>query len=308
MTRGACHDSGSVSENSLGHKFDSFMASDIKTISLKALERSRSTIEDLVKTYLPLLDLPLSSFFKHMDLIVWLEATIYQLDEENEEWCSMMITKDHAINQPPTGPLQLSGERSLITQMLTQRGLMDERIEAELSAGDSYWQMERDIAQRLANGGVISESNVMQAHGIKSFDYRLLFLVFHRLFQKPYDEALISFLHIDERLVDISDDLADYEDDVEANSFNILRCYVRLYDIKAGEKLVELISGLEIEHSRRMEQLTKDQRGHWLMRHEESRGVNDGGARWQIPCIILDEEQWRLGLSTSESTQAPSRR
>ena len=37
------------------------------------------------------------------------------------------------------------------------------------------------------------------------------------------DEALLAFLRLDELLVDIGDDLTDYEDDVEANSFNIYR-------------------------------------------------------------------------------------
>jgi hypothetical protein len=40
----------------------------------------------------------------------------------------------------------------------------------------------------------------------------------------PYDEALLSFLRLDELLVDVGDDLTDYEDDVLANSFNIYRC------------------------------------------------------------------------------------
>ena len=39
----------------------------------------------------------------------------------------------------------------------------------------------------------------------------------------PYDEQLLTFLRLDELLVDVGDDLTDYEDDVIANSFNIYR-------------------------------------------------------------------------------------
>lgn len=40
----------------------------------------------------------------------------------------------------------------------------------------------------------------------------------------PDNDFLLTWLtQIDERLVDIGDDLTDYEDDVEKNSFNIYR-------------------------------------------------------------------------------------
>ena len=43
------------------------------------------------------------------------------------------------------------------------------------------------------------------------------------LTKRQFDSALFNFLFVDERLVDIGDDLVDYEDDVMANSFNIVR-------------------------------------------------------------------------------------
>ena len=43
------------------------------------------------------------------------------------------------------------------------------------------------------------------------------------LLSKPYDDTLWTFMRIDEMLIDIGDDLTDYEDDVVANSFNIFR-------------------------------------------------------------------------------------
>jgi hypothetical protein len=66
-------------------------------------------------------------------------------------------------------------------------------------------------------------ADALAAHEAKSFDYRLLHLLLQRLLGVPYDEALLSFMAADERLVDIGDDLTDYEDDVVANSFNIYR-------------------------------------------------------------------------------------
>ena len=51
----------------------------------------------------------------------------------------------------------------------------------------------------------------------------MLHLLLFRLLGKPDDEQLLSFLRADEQLVDIGDDLTDYEDDVVNNSFNIYR-------------------------------------------------------------------------------------
>jgi hypothetical protein len=48
-------------------------------------------------------------------------------------------------------------------------------------------------------------------------------LLLLELLQQPYDSSLLEFMRIDEMLIDIGDDLTDYEDDVVANSFNIFR-------------------------------------------------------------------------------------
>jgi hypothetical protein len=71
---------------------------------------------------------------------------------------------------------------------------------------------------------------------------QLLFLVLHRLCGAQYNQSLLDFLRIDERLVDIGDDLTDYEDDVEANSFNLYRSYVFLYGLEAPLKLVRIVT------------------------------------------------------------------
>jgi hypothetical protein len=52
---------------------------------------------------------------------------------------------------------------------------------------------------------------------------QVLHLLLHGLLCKPLDEALLAFMRLDEMLIDIGDDLTDYEDDVMANSFNIYR-------------------------------------------------------------------------------------
>jgi hypothetical protein len=42
-------------------------------------------------------------------------------------------------------------------------------------------------------------------------DFQVLHLLLFRLLKKEYDEKLLEFLAVDEHLVDVGDDLVDYE-------------------------------------------------------------------------------------------------
>lgn len=52
---------------------------------------------------------------------------------------------------------------------------------------------------------------------------QVMHLLLLELLKRPCDGPLLEFMRIDEYLIDIGDDLTDYEDDVVANSFNIFR-------------------------------------------------------------------------------------
>lgn len=48
-------------------------------------KRARQTIEDFVQTYLPYHGLGADHFLEWWDILVWVEGTIYGLDERNED-------------------------------------------------------------------------------------------------------------------------------------------------------------------------------------------------------------------------------
>jgi hypothetical protein len=56
----------------------------------------------------------------------------------------------------------------------------------------------------------------------------VLHLLLQSLMGAPADARLDAFTRVDEMLIDIGDDLTDYEDDVMVNSFNIYRCALYL--------------------------------------------------------------------------------
>ncbi|PKA50773.1 hypothetical protein AXF42_Ash017652 [Apostasia shenzhenica] len=187
---------------------------------------------------------------------------------------------------------------------LQQRELMNEHIMTELKFGVEYWKLERKLCDELAQNKKILIEDVMRAIHLKSFDYRVLNLLLYQLRGQPVNKVHMEFLSVSEFLVEVADDLYDYEEDVIDDTFNILRMFVGIHGArkaapmlakcitKAEEKYEQLSSALDPELSlkswRRYEEATREGRsveGHVV-------------GKWTIPPIILDEELFRITHST----------
>ena len=87
-------------------------------------------------------------FFTYLDTIVFVEATIYQMDEDNEKLCGhggqedRHILKGRLALHISTSALQCrqllsqhaseTGEKAVV-EILRQKGLLDQRVTAELA-------------------------------------------------------------------------------------------------------------------------------------------------------------------------------
>ncbi|KAG2449853.1 hypothetical protein HYH02_005376 [Chlamydomonas schloesseri] len=270
------------------------------TISFKALQRARQTLEDFSKTYFPYVGLKLpDDLLKYLDVLVWVEGTIYQLDEDNEQ----------LTGQGGQSTAAATAGLDRIRAVLRHEGLLDDRLQHELSQGLRYWELEQHICAALlaaprplqSPAAGLTPELVLECHSAKSFDYRVLCLLLFRLSRAAaYDERLLAFLRLDEMLVDISDDLCDYEDDVVANSFNIFRCYIHLYGREAELKLVERISALESQHAKLLEGLPEQSQAHYWSRHQDACD-GQGADRWVFPPPIYDEEDYRRRVRAEEA-------
>ena len=56
----------------------------ILAVPLANRQKARTTIEDFALSYLPLHGLGVEAFFKFWDVLCYVEAAIYSMDEENE--------------------------------------------------------------------------------------------------------------------------------------------------------------------------------------------------------------------------------
>merc|ERR1712130_546968 len=98
---------------------------------------------------------------------------------------------------------------------------------------------------------VIDEKLIQKCISLKSFDYRLMNLVLYKIRKTEYNEKHLLFLRSHELIIEIGDDLFDYEDDVIKQSFNVYRMFLKLYpsDTKlASLKLSQFISNTEKQY------------------------------------------------------------
>ena len=134
-----------------------------RTFSDVSVLRCADSLGDFMGGYLPLHQLQ-EEGWRLLPLLLWLEASIYALDEANEA----------AIQQKTQPQCDETTGWKLIRAELTKAELLpDVRIEAELAEGARYWRLERV----LCNTEHPKEAEIERCARGKSFDYRLMHLV-----------------------------------------------------------------------------------------------------------------------------------
>ncbi|XP_010273017.1 PREDICTED: uncharacterized protein LOC104608664 isoform X2 [Nelumbo nucifera] len=305
---------------------------EIAMVGLDAIERANSTLEDFCRSYFMFHEMDVSrprSIFRYLPVLSFTESYIYQLDSFNEK---ILHSSPEGLVDMEGGSKHLSNiykERkqgitnSLLENfiidpfrplvlLIEQHGLLTERIRAELNCGKEYWALERKLCHALLGREEVSIEDVMRAIHLKSFDYRVLNLLLYKLRGKPVIFLLVNDLHmeflsISEFLVEVSDDLFDYEDDVTENNFNILRMFVRIYGASAAPTmLAKCISEAEEKYKHLSKLLDPELSSNYWRRCEEA--TREGGklsghslGAWSIPPIISDEELYRSNLLGSSS-------
>ncbi|XP_031251685.1 uncharacterized protein LOC116109593 isoform X1 [Pistacia vera] len=282
-------------------------------VGLDAMQRANSTLEDFCRSYLMFHEMDASSpqaIFKYLPVLSFTESYIYQLDTLNEKILDVP-TNDFTRGSEAINHRQVSKLTDVfktvpfkqLVGLLEHHGLLTERIREELRFGEEYWALERKLCWELMSKKQVSIENVMRAIHLKSFDYRVLNLLLYQLRGEKVNDLHMEFLSISEFLVEISDDLFDYEDDVLENNFNILRMFVRIYGPSTGPTmLAKCITEAEEKYQALLKSLDPELSINYQRRCEEA--TKEGGmisghplGTWSIPPIIADEESYRSNLS-----------
>ncbi|DBB04085.1 TPA: hypothetical protein ACH3X1_013138 [Trebouxia sp. C0004] len=222
------------------------------------------------------------------------------MDEDNEKLCAEGEQSDQHV---------LNGEQAVFG-VLENKGLLEQRLVDELAKGKQYWADERRLCKAMLIHSQVQKSSanfdladVHKTSEAKSFDYRVLNLLLYKLTRRSHDDTLLHFLFLDEHLVDIGDDLVDYEDDVIANSFNIYRAYIHLYGTEAQMRLVKRIVDFEKQHAKMLLRLPQRTQELIKLRQHEAASVA-GSEKWVFPSAILDEGKYRTDMGLASSSES----
>ncbi|KNA23563.1 hypothetical protein SOVF_023700 [Spinacia oleracea] len=274
-------------------------------IGLDAMQRANSTLEDFCRSYYMFHGMDENSpeaIFKYLPMLSFTESFIYQLDALNEKIVEVTVNKEADPNGKSDEVCRLnkvfeSEPLRPLTLLLENHGLLTQRIRKELKDGEEYWALERRLCNAIEQTE-ISIEDVLRGIELKSFDYRFLNLLLYQLRGAEVNDLHMEFLTISEYLVEVSDDLFDYEEDVLENNFNILRMFVRIYGADASTKLAKNIAEAEEKCKKLSESLDPELYSSYKRRCEEA--TREGGkvygyplAPWNIPPLIMDEEQYR---------------
>ncbi|XP_068474344.1 uncharacterized protein [Phaseolus vulgaris] len=294
-------------------------------VGLDSMQMANSTLEDFCRSYFMFHGLDVSkpqSIFKYLPILSFTESYIYQLDKMNEKMLQTPNNEKCVYGEKDKREIDLfvscfsnDPVRPLVT-VLEHKGLLTERIREELRQGEEYWALERKLCSALINKEEILVEDVMKAVHLKSFDYRVLNLLLYELQGTKVEELHMEFLSLSEFLVEVSDDLYDYEDDVLENNFNILRMFIRIYGPSAAPAmLVRMSNCLQMakyisEAEEKYECLLKLLDPHLSLNYQKRcvEATKEGGkvsehplGTWTIPTVIQDEELYRLQLKSESS-------
>ncbi|KAH7566884.1 hypothetical protein JRO89_XS08G0248800 [Xanthoceras sorbifolium] len=315
-----CHDTCIGSDILKESKSDYLQSNceDMAMVGLDAMQLANSTLEDFCRSYFMFHGLDANSpqaIFKYLPVLSFTESYIYQLDRLNEKILNMP-TSGVTVSQRGFEEFNRSQVVKLVDSfksdpfrpllyVLEQNGLLTERIREEFRCGAEYWTLERKLCCQLMSKKEISIENAMRAIQLKSFDYRVLNLLLYQLRREKVNELHMEFLSISEFLVEISDDLFDYEDDVLENNFNIYRMFIGIYGPStAPAMLAKCITEAEEKYNSLLKSLDPQLSSNYQRRCEEA--TKEGGkvsgnpfGTWNMPPAIVNEESFRSNLLNS---------
>jgi len=306
------------------------------TVSFTALRRARRTLLDFVQSYFPLHpecsaegpEGPWKKFWEEgiFEVLVFVESAVYGMDEENEALAGLGI---QAVEYNLPG-------MTVVKEILQHRGLWDAEVEREFACGLGYWRAERRLCALMKQGRLAAACNhpkpdprepadsagagkrrrtggtapcaqlledVHAASESKSFDYRVLHILLHKILRKPSCSTLLEVCRVDEILLDIHDDLVDYEGDVRDGTFNILRAYSHIFGpVRASAEIAGRISRLEAELDAKLALLPSGLRDAYMRRRSEALKEEPGGRCWEIPRTFSPFEE--AGLREAERSSS----
>ncbi|MEA5536733.1 hypothetical protein [Crocosphaera sp. XPORK-15E] len=189
------------------------------------MKRSSRVLREFVLYYFPLYHLEIRDFFRFYPVLGFMEALVYETDEEVEEI--------QANNSIFSGYSPWKTKRETILDILEKTNLKHHCVETYLDNLGEYFALETNL---LASR-IITHQEIIQAAQLRSSDYRFLHCTLQKMLGQNFqDEELNEELRLMwplEVLNDIEDDIESYQEDVANKHYNTYRMFVKIYGEKA---------------------------------------------------------------------------
>jgi hypothetical protein len=269
-------------------------------LSAASLQKARATLQDFVLSIFMFHDLLVSDFLCFMDVLFFVEASLYEVDEVCEEALeNIQKAGGSAISTEKGDALVLALDSNEVlancVTFLKGKGLFDAHVEQQFRWGLEYWALEQQLCSDITWDAETTLRKAKRAISLKSFDYRVLHLLLYGLTGRQRQAELTGWLDCYITLVEVEDDLKDYHKDIKKNSFNIYRMFVRVHGVRAPEEMSTFISQLEQQYLELRDKAELDPAliARHIARNEEQYSAGPVLAPkngcWQIPQPVLDE-------------------
>lgn len=201
------------------------VAAKLTCISYHSMRRSSRVLREFVLYYFPIYNLSMNDFFRFYPILGFIEALVYQTDDEVEQ-----------IQSEGYDELQISpwnSKQALILAVLEEFNVKHFKVEFYLNKLGEYFELE---TQLLADPHV-THAMITNAAELRSSDYRVLHCTLLKMLGLNYQqEELNEELNLMwplEVLNDIEDDLMSYSEDVAEQKYNTYKMFVKIYGERA---------------------------------------------------------------------------
>ncbi|AOY81269.1 hypothetical protein BJP36_16515 [Moorena producens JHB] len=196
-------------------------AAKISCISYQSMYRSCRVLREFVLYYFPLYNLSINDFFKFSPILSFIEALVYEIDEEVER----IQKSGYKSNQ--ASPWK--AKEKIILSVLDEHNLRHFKVEYYLNKLGEYFELESQLLMTIH----VTHTLITQAAELRSSDYRVLHCTLLKMLGLNYSQEELneelSLMWPLEVLNDIEDDLMSYKEDVEAKHYNTYRMFVKVY-------------------------------------------------------------------------------
>jgi hypothetical protein len=226
--------------------------SQIPCISYHGMSRSAKIMRRMTTHYFPMYGLSAHDFFDYYPLLGFVEALVYQIDEETEALQqNSLLSKNLSVIQAPPWHSKLQSILSLLEEL----NITHIAIQKYVDELREYW----DLETKLMIADIVTHTDVIWAVELRHSDIRVLHTILVLMLGKPYRREVFDLLWPLEAWVNLNADVKQYEKDQAAGHYNTYRIFVKLYGKEAPDYMRAEIERYDNLFQERLKQFPADE-------------------------------------------------